>query len=95
MTCNILLFFFYSYVHTRLGSFLPSAPTPSLTTHSSPSHNILLLRAKTISDTKVTDTILSSYRKKKVKRCQSPLFRLQIKSGIVAKSELWVIDMSF
>jgi hypothetical protein len=30
-------FFFYSYVHTRLGSFLPPAPTPSLTTHSTPS----------------------------------------------------------
>jgi hypothetical protein len=30
-------FFFYSYVHTRLGSFLPPAPTPSLTTHSAPS----------------------------------------------------------
>jgi hypothetical protein len=27
-------FFYYSYVHTRLGSFLPPAPTPSLTTHS-------------------------------------------------------------
>jgi hypothetical protein len=24
-------------VHTRLGSFLPPAPTPSLTTHSTPS----------------------------------------------------------
>jgi hypothetical protein len=23
-------FFYYSYVHTRLGSFLPPAPTPSL-----------------------------------------------------------------
>jgi hypothetical protein len=30
-------FFFYSYVHTRLGSFLPPAPTPSLTTHKAPS----------------------------------------------------------
>jgi hypothetical protein len=30
-------FFYYSYVHTRLGSFLPLAPTPSLTTHSTPS----------------------------------------------------------
>jgi hypothetical protein len=29
-------FFYYSYVHTRLGSFLPPAPTPSLTTHSPP-----------------------------------------------------------
>jgi hypothetical protein len=27
-------FFYYSYMHTRLGSFLPTAPTPSLTTHS-------------------------------------------------------------
>jgi hypothetical protein len=35
----ILLFvcLFYSYVHIRLGSFLPPAPTPSLTTHSAPS----------------------------------------------------------
>jgi hypothetical protein len=32
-----LFFFYYSYVHTRLGSFLPPAPTPSLTTHSAPS----------------------------------------------------------
>jgi hypothetical protein len=31
------LFIYYSYVHTRLGSFLPPAPTPSLTTHSTPS----------------------------------------------------------
>jgi hypothetical protein len=29
--------FYYSYVHTRLGSFLPPAPTPSLTTHFAPS----------------------------------------------------------
>jgi hypothetical protein len=29
----IFLLFYYSYVHTRLGSFLPPAPTPSLTTH--------------------------------------------------------------
>jgi hypothetical protein len=29
---DLLLFFFNSYVHTRLESFLPSAPTPSLTT---------------------------------------------------------------
>jgi hypothetical protein len=28
------LLFYYSYVHTRLGSILPPAPTPSLTTHS-------------------------------------------------------------
>jgi hypothetical protein len=27
-------FFYYSYVHTRLGSFLLPAPTPSLTTQS-------------------------------------------------------------
>jgi hypothetical protein len=33
-------FFYYSYVHTRLGSFLPPAPTPSLTTHSAPSLSI-------------------------------------------------------
>jgi hypothetical protein len=26
------LFFYYSYVHTMFGSFLPPAPTPSLTT---------------------------------------------------------------
>jgi hypothetical protein len=26
-------FFFYSYVHTMLGSFLPPPPTPSLPTH--------------------------------------------------------------
>jgi hypothetical protein len=26
-------------VHTRLGSFLPPAPTPSLTTHSTPSRS--------------------------------------------------------
>jgi hypothetical protein len=31
------LLFYYSYVHTRLGSFLPPVPTPSLTTHSAPS----------------------------------------------------------
>jgi hypothetical protein len=31
------LFFYYSYVHTMLGSFLPTAPTPSLTTHPAPS----------------------------------------------------------
>jgi hypothetical protein len=31
-----LFFFYYSYVHTRLGSFLPPAPTPSLTTHPPP-----------------------------------------------------------
>jgi hypothetical protein len=29
--------FYYSYAHTRLRSFLPPAPTPSLTTHSAPS----------------------------------------------------------
>jgi hypothetical protein len=33
--------FYYSYVHTRLGSFLPPAPTPSLTTHSAPSLSTL------------------------------------------------------
>jgi hypothetical protein len=32
-----IFLFYYSYVHTRLGSFLPPAPTPSLTTHSAPS----------------------------------------------------------
>jgi hypothetical protein len=32
-------FFFYSYVHTRLGSFLPTVPTPALTTHSAPPLN--------------------------------------------------------
>jgi hypothetical protein len=32
-----LAIFFYSYVHTRLGSFLLPAPTPSLPTHSAPS----------------------------------------------------------
>jgi hypothetical protein len=36
-----LFFYYYSYVHTRLGSFLPSAPTPSLTTHSAPSLSTL------------------------------------------------------
>jgi hypothetical protein len=36
-TWGIFFFFYYSYVHTRLGSFLPPAPTPSLTTHSTPS----------------------------------------------------------
>jgi hypothetical protein len=32
-----LLLFYYSYMHTRLGSFLPPAPTHSLTTLSVPS----------------------------------------------------------
>jgi hypothetical protein len=36
----VVVFFFYclyySYVHTMLGSFLPPASTPSLTTHSAP-----------------------------------------------------------
>jgi hypothetical protein len=32
----LVFFFYYSYVHTKLGSFLPPAPTPSLTTHSTP-----------------------------------------------------------
>jgi hypothetical protein len=38
-TCLILFYklFHYSYVHTRLGSFLPHAPTPSLTTYSTSS----------------------------------------------------------
>jgi hypothetical protein len=31
------LLFYYSYVHTTLGSFLPPALTPSLATHSVPS----------------------------------------------------------
>jgi hypothetical protein len=31
------ILFYYSYVHTKLGSFLPPACTPSLTTHSAPS----------------------------------------------------------
>jgi hypothetical protein len=35
----IFLLFYYPYVHTRLGSFLPPAPTPSLTTHSAPIFN--------------------------------------------------------
>jgi hypothetical protein len=30
-------FFYYSYVHARLGSFLPPPPPPPLTTHSTPS----------------------------------------------------------
>jgi hypothetical protein len=29
----LFLLFYYSYVHTRLGSFLPPAPTPSLSPH--------------------------------------------------------------
>jgi hypothetical protein len=33
----LFILFYYSYVHTRLGSFLPPDPTPSLTTHSAPS----------------------------------------------------------
>jgi hypothetical protein len=36
LMAHFFLFFYYSYVHTRLGSFLPPAPTPSLTTHSAP-----------------------------------------------------------
>jgi hypothetical protein len=35
--CFFSFFFYYSYVHTRLGSFPPPAPTPSLITHSAPS----------------------------------------------------------
>jgi hypothetical protein len=31
---GIDFFFFYSYVHTMLGSFLPPTPIPSFTTHS-------------------------------------------------------------
>jgi hypothetical protein len=31
---HFLKLFYYSYVHTMLGSFLPPAPNPSLTTHS-------------------------------------------------------------
>jgi hypothetical protein len=34
---TVFFFFYYSYVHTKLGSFHPPAPTPSLTTHSAPS----------------------------------------------------------
>jgi hypothetical protein len=41
-------FFYYSYVHTRLGSFLPPAPTPSLTTHSTPSLSSPQYPAETI-----------------------------------------------
>jgi hypothetical protein len=33
----LFIYFYYTYVHKRLGSFLPLAPTPSLTTHSAPS----------------------------------------------------------
>jgi hypothetical protein len=33
---SFFLLFYYSYVHTRLGSFLPPGPPPSLTTHSAP-----------------------------------------------------------
>jgi hypothetical protein len=35
--CYFVLLFYCSYVHTRLGSFLPPASIPSLTTHSAPS----------------------------------------------------------
>jgi hypothetical protein len=35
-------------VHTRLGSFLPPAPTPSLTTHSTPSRSPPQYPAETI-----------------------------------------------
>jgi hypothetical protein len=34
---GFFLLFYYLYVHTRLGSFLPPAPTPSLPTPSTPS----------------------------------------------------------
>jgi hypothetical protein len=33
----LFIYLFYSYVHTVLESFLPPAPTPSLTTHPIPS----------------------------------------------------------
>jgi hypothetical protein len=39
-------FFYYSYVHTRLGSFLPLAPTLSLTTHSTPSLSTSLIPSR-------------------------------------------------
>jgi hypothetical protein len=41
-------FFYYSYVHTRLGLFLPPAPTPSLTTHTTPSRSPPQYPAETI-----------------------------------------------
>jgi hypothetical protein len=37
LLASFFLLFYYSYVHTTLGSFLHPAPTPSLTTHSVPS----------------------------------------------------------
>jgi hypothetical protein len=40
----LFLKFYYSYVHTRLGSFLPPAPTSSLTTYSAPSLSLLPLQ---------------------------------------------------
>jgi hypothetical protein len=33
---EFLFFFFYSYVHTMFGSFLPPSPAPSLTSHPLP-----------------------------------------------------------
>jgi hypothetical protein len=36
-TTYSFFYYYYSYVHTRLGSFLSPAPAPSLTTHSAPS----------------------------------------------------------
>jgi hypothetical protein len=33
---SFFILFYYSHVHTRLGSFLLPAHTPSLTTHSAP-----------------------------------------------------------
>jgi hypothetical protein len=41
-------FFYYSYVHTRLGLFLPPDPTPSLITHSTPSRSPPQYPAETI-----------------------------------------------
>jgi hypothetical protein len=48
LICIYLFILFYSYVHTMFGSFLPPAPTPSLTTHppstpSIPSRNYFAL----------------------------------------------------
>jgi hypothetical protein len=43
---SFFLLFYYSYVYTRLGSFLPPAPSPSLTTHSTPSFSPLKVNFK-------------------------------------------------